>query len=310
MRKKILGILAITLVMSATTYASGPELKLGFDPYRSLSTDTERMDMGYTIGGEWMFDVTEDFHLGLGGELRSRVKSSDQDYMFTIPVYLVGKYDLFDDMFYGVGRVGYNVTSEIQGGATGGGHYVAAGLGKDIGMFNVEVLYSNMGYKYKAADESGREDSVGIVFGVKLGDLYDSMTGKGGSEDEPTTMEEVTTASDDEAVEEAPVTEETTVTEDEMVDANTAEDVTEEVPTTSTEEGNVAPMATSAAVGGGAVAATSDDSEYESYTVQEGDTLFGIGMTRNVQWSGLAEKNHIEDPDVIYAGDEIVIPKK
>jgi LysM repeat protein len=247
------------------------------------------MDMGYTIGGEWMFDLSEDFSLGLGGEYRSRVKSSDADYMLSVPVYVVGKYRFFDNMFYGVGRVGYNVTSEVQGGPTGGGHYVAAGLGKDVGVFNVEVLYTNMGYRYKDAGETGREDSVGIVFGVKLGDIYDKMTGKGGSSEEVTAMEEPGT-----------------VAEDETTDSNTS---------------TVAPMAASAVVAGGATTdsevVTGDDTsvdntnlEYENYTIEKGDTLFGIGMSRNVTWDKISEKNDIEDPDVIYAEDEIEVPKK
>lgn len=72
-------------------------------------------------------------------------------------------------------RGGYNSSSNVTGGNTRGRHYVGVGIGRDIGMFNLEVLYENMGYEFKREDQSGYHDSVGIKFGMKLGEFYDMM---------------------------------------------------------------------------------------------------------------------------------------
>nr|DAE19191.1 MAG TPA: PlyB like endolysin [Siphoviridae sp. ctNYt19] len=43
----------------------------------------------------------------------------------------------------------------------------------------------------------------------------------------------------------------------------------------------------------------------EYYTIQDGDTLSGIGTTYGVSWQWLAEVNSISDPDLIYPGNTI-----
>ena len=44
------------------------------------------------------------------------------------------------------------------------------------------------------------------------------------------------------------------------------------------------------------------------YTVKAGDTLSGIAAKYGTTWPLLAEYNHLDNPDLIYAGDKIKIP--
>ena len=41
------------------------------------------------------------------------------------------------------------------------------------------------------------------------------------------------------------------------------------------------------------------------YTIQDGDTLSGIGAENGVSWQWLAEVNGIANPDLIYPGKTI-----
>ena len=55
-------------------------------------------------------------------------------------------------------------------------------------------------------------------------------------------------------------------------------------------------------INGEPVASTSDE---VYYTIQDGDTLSGIGATHGVSWQWLAEVNGIDNPDLIYPGKTI-----
>lgn len=52
----------------------------------------------------------------------------------------------------------------------------------------------------------------------------------------------------------------------------------------------------------------SDNSETIYYTVQSGDTLSEIGEKYGVSYLKLAELNNIEDPNLIYTGQTLIIP--
>jgi len=178
MKKLLFGIAALVLV--TTTYAEGLEVKAGYDVWRNISKDYMgdsggSMDQGWTLGAEYLWASSSDYSYGVGTEFRSKIEDDNNKYNKSMPFYLVGKYDMLDDMFYLVGRGGYNASSNITGGNTRGGHYVGVGIGRDIGVFNLEVLYENMGYEFKRQDQSGYHDSVGIKFGMKLGEFYDMM---------------------------------------------------------------------------------------------------------------------------------------
>lgn len=178
MKKLLFGMAALALV--TTTYAEGLEIKAGYDVWRNISKDYMgdsggSMDQGWTLGAEYLWASEGDYSYGLGTEFRSRIEDDNNEYNESMPFYLVGKYDMLDDMFYLVGRGGYNAASNITGGNTRGGHYVGVGIGRDIGLFNLEVLYENMGYEFKREDQNGYHDSVGIKFGMKLGEFYDMM---------------------------------------------------------------------------------------------------------------------------------------
>lgn len=178
MKKILFGMAALVLV--TTTYAEGLEIKGGYDVWRNISKDYigesgGSMDRGWTLGAEYLWDNGEDYSYGLGTEFRSMIEDDNNEYNESMPIYVVGKYGVLDEMFYVVGRGGYNASSNITGGNTRGGHYVGVGIGRDIGFFNLEVLYENMGYEYKRENHSGYHDSVGVKFGMKLGEFYNMM---------------------------------------------------------------------------------------------------------------------------------------
>lgn len=50
--------------------------------------------------------------------------------------------------------------------------------------------------------------------------------------------------------------------------------------------------------------------EFETYTVVKGDTLSGIAKRYNTTYQYLAEINHIENPNLIYVGQVLLVPKK
>lgn len=51
------------------------------------------------------------------------------------------------------------------------------------------------------------------------------------------------------------------------------------------------------------------EESFESYTVKDGDTLFGISMKFNIPMDKLAEFNNITDPNQIKVGQVLKIPK-
>ena len=51
-----------------------------------------------------------------------------------------------------------------------------------------------------------------------------------------------------------------------------------------------------------------DEPQETIYTVQPGDTLWGIAQTYSTTVAALANHNDIADPSLIYAGQEIRIP--
>jgi len=55
----------------------------------------------------------------------------------------------------------------------------------------------------------------------------------------------------------------------------------------------------------GTVAGTSTG---KTYTVQAGDTLYGIATQFNVSWQEIAKANNISDPGSLHEGQEIKIP--
>lgn len=175
--KKII-LLAIILAAGSTSYADGFQLNLGYDLWRSVSDvpngeKSGSMDQGYTIGGEYIWDYQDKFHYGVGGEFRSKLKNEDITLNESIPAYMVGKYDILNHQLYFVGRLGYNIGLSNADG----GYYAGIGIGKNVGLIDIEILYENMGYTLKEKEDTeGTHSSVGIKFGFKLKDIYDAFT--------------------------------------------------------------------------------------------------------------------------------------
>ncbi|MEO0561370.1 MAG: LysM peptidoglycan-binding domain-containing protein [Chloroflexota bacterium] len=53
---------------------------------------------------------------------------------------------------------------------------------------------------------------------------------------------------------------------------------------------------------------TSDDAETTTYVVQTGDNLYRISLRFNTSFQALADLNGIDDPNVIFIGQELVVP--
>jgi LysM repeat protein len=51
-----------------------------------------------------------------------------------------------------------------------------------------------------------------------------------------------------------------------------------------------------------------EEPEHETYVVQDGDTLSSIAERHDVTVDELVELNELEDPDVLFVGDELLIP--
>lgn len=50
--------------------------------------------------------------------------------------------------------------------------------------------------------------------------------------------------------------------------------------------------------------------DFDTYTVVKGDTLSGIAERYNTTWQYLAEINHLENPNLIYPGQVLLVPKQ
>ena len=48
----------------------------------------------------------------------------------------------------------------------------------------------------------------------------------------------------------------------------------------------------------------------KTYTVQAGDTLYGIAQKFGVSWEAIAEANNIEDATTLRVGQKLVIPQQ
>lgn len=53
---------------------------------------------------------------------------------------------------------------------------------------------------------------------------------------------------------------------------------------------------------------TPDEPSYETYTIRTGDTLGDIGARHGVTREELAQLNGIDEPDLIFPGQEIRLP--
>ena len=289
---KKLMLLGIILSLGVTSYSEGLQLNLGYDVWRSLSKTpnhegAQMVNYGQptiAVGGEYIWDYGDDVHYGLGAEYRSRLESRYDTYNESVPVYMVGKFDILNDQLYLVGRAGYNFTSS----STDGGYYVAMGIGKEISVFNIELLYEKMGYTFKGTEDiKGNHDTVGIKFGFKLGDIYDALTGNSTQE----------------------ASEEPVLTSTEEVAPTTGVEETQDVVPM---EEETAPTVEEAPVVTAAVISTESSSSEDTtiHKVEEGDTLYKIGLEYNMTWDKISEANDLSNPDQITPEEELEIPSK
>ena len=53
-----------------------------------------------------------------------------------------------------------------------------------------------------------------------------------------------------------------------------------------------------------------EDAADDAYTVKSGDTLSAIGERHGVDWRDIARINNVDNPDMIFPGQKLKIPKK
>ena len=137
MKKKIgLLLLLASLSLSAAEYS----LKLGFDPYRdtNVADNNQSADMGFSGGFEAAVKKDK-LAYGLGFELRTETDHSSFTNYTSHPVYGLVKYDVGNEMYL-LGRLGraFNKNVDITDAS---GNYLAFGIGKSIGNFDLEFVH-------------------------------------------------------------------------------------------------------------------------------------------------------------------------
>lgn len=139
-------IVMLSLVLSSLAFGA-PEysIKLGLDPYRTTTIDdvAESANLGGTFGAEVGFRKNR-LTYGLGIELRTKTNHKDgvfgDEEYYSHPVYGLIKYDVADNAFYLLGRLGraFNTNTAITDAS---GNYFAFGIGKSIGNFDLELVH-------------------------------------------------------------------------------------------------------------------------------------------------------------------------
>jgi outer membrane protein OmpA-like peptidoglycan-associated protein len=168
-------------------YKHDLQINIGYDLMREVSKgprgpfeSEKRKDQGYSLGLEYLLQPSDSKAIyGAGFDYRSKLKDNYQKLNTSIPLYLSVRYPIYHDRFYLIGKGGYNLTQDADEASTTGGHYLAAGIGKKLGYLQVEALWENMGAEYKndlGSSGYGVQNSVGIKFGLRLGDLYYDIT--------------------------------------------------------------------------------------------------------------------------------------
>ena len=137
MKKKIgLLLLLASLSLSAAEYS----LKLGFDPYRdtNVADNNQSADMGFSGGFEAAVKKDK-LAYGLGFELRTETDHNNFTNYTSHPVYGLVKYDVGNEMDL-LGRLGraFNKNVDITDAS---GNYLAFGIGKSIGNFDLEFVH-------------------------------------------------------------------------------------------------------------------------------------------------------------------------
>lgn len=151
-------IIFLFSTISFISFSIEVELKLGFDMYRSLSADAKGdrptgIYPGGSIGIETLMSENNRLRYGLGMVWHNSANGKNgYEGHSTSPLYLVGKYELKDNIYI-VARGGWAFskagdTTYVQ--KTDGGLYGAFGVGKIFlnDRMNIECLYEIMEYKY------------------------------------------------------------------------------------------------------------------------------------------------------------------
>lgn len=198
MRKLLISLFTslILLVLSASSVFAGGVIKLGIElpgsfqtieryeevensPGLSLILDTK---MGYSVAGEFFFNLGEKLAVGAGAEYQLNRKTEQhhtpygwyyEEEFSWIPIYALARCQI-DSTFYVTGKVGYNLlhledypeSVEFKGGlfyGFGGGVVLSD-------VFQVEAIYStNNGKAVEGDSEVGiKYSKLGVSIGCKF----------------------------------------------------------------------------------------------------------------------------------------------
>lgn len=172
MRRLTVSLIIATLLMifTANTVLAGGVIKVGADvggkvkltekvegwPNVSVENDTE---MGFSVGGEFFYDLNESLAVGAGAEYQLNRKNEGAEKGFNfIPIYALGRFQI-DPTFFLTGKIGYNLfqvedlDEELK---TKGGLFFGFGGGAILGdKLQLELLYSIHNGKFEYEEDLG-----------------------------------------------------------------------------------------------------------------------------------------------------------
>jgi hypothetical protein len=194
MRKVLLSLIVsvLLLVLAANSVLAGGVIKFGVELPGSVEIsakatgyaeekDKQDTEMGFSVAGEYFFDLNENLAVGAGAEyqLRRKVKDAEKGFNY-IPIYALGRYQI-DSTFYLTGKIGYNLFQpedfpeeiKIKGGlffGLGGGAVFQE-------VWQIEVLYAINNGGFKIPEEPGylpeidigwKYSKIGVSVGYKF----------------------------------------------------------------------------------------------------------------------------------------------
>lgn len=192
---RFLTVVVLLVVLSASSVLAGGVVKFGVElpgtiyfifPVKDLPSEALIYDtkMGFSVGGEFFFDLGERLAVGVGADYQLNRKSEryetslfymEEEFKF-IPLYALARCQI-DSTYYVTGKVGYNLV-EFQNYTAEydfrGGLFYGFGGGVVLeDVFQVEVLYSVNNAKSTYQDDEDFECAIkytklGIALGYKF----------------------------------------------------------------------------------------------------------------------------------------------
>lgn len=166
MRKYI--VIIMLLALSSLCFAGGEgkylRIRLGGSfPGEIQDVNDTKNDSkeGIEVMIEGVYRINDKFEVasGLGYQEHGKIKATDADTFYSIPLYISGKYNIFSGPLYAkiLGGISFNKSRfDISDAySTNHGYYVGAGLGLEFGNFELEGMYSinSISFNYKTTED-------------------------------------------------------------------------------------------------------------------------------------------------------------